>query len=1045
MPSLRIEIAGQVVTARLSDAAVRVGREPTSDLRIDDAAVSAAHCTIEPLPGGGHKLTDLNSGRPTKVNGLVVKRVSLKPGDVIEVGPARITYLAGDAVAPAATAPAPAAAVAPAPPRPVPAAVAARPAVAPAAAPAPVPARAVAPAAVPAAPVPVVPSPAAAAASPAAPAADAAPVAPARRARAASPGSKLKGALVATAVFAVAALGIAAWIRSGGGSGGDDLRALRTELDRATALEGDDVDRALEALDRLAQSPVEGIRRSASREAAYVRERVRRADSDVADLERRAGRLEPHVVAAELGMIRERYGAAILAKHRDVVARLDGARGAFVATRTKETGERSAALLASGKFAEALTLWDTFVADLPGNDEARRLADDGRLAVEGAASEGFKRLAGEAEQLAGKDGPRAAAMLLRARLPDFVGTSGATAIALRAADYDHAAVVASSATARATPAPASSPSATAPRTGPAATPASAPSTPAPSAVDRQRLSALLTDADALAAQRKFREALAALAQAGSFAAGGPDGARVAARRDDLELAHRGVTLLNDTIRQHPDRFTAVELSPRYVVSLVEGDEEFLSAAVRGGRTKVRWATLDGARVQAIVALARPAPADALPLAALLRECGSPEGAERELLRAVEGGADKAAIDARLARWRGEAVPAGGYVAFEGRLVSPAERDRLVLLARVAAACAKVGSPQARERKAAYEELLGLGAPAKEAFLTALRARREAAAKEVATSKVFTSGRTRQHLLDELEKRRAAALALIEDEKEYPYPYAPDQAERQKRVDDLVDRVREVWERPFDLVASWDKAVEESLALVREVDEVLGKVEEGYVPDLDAVKATVNRAIDVPGANFDPYDKDVLAFNEKVATSATPQEKENVRIVNRYRMMMGRRAVKIEERLVRGARGHSIEMRVLKYFAHESPTPGLESPGKRCAREGYSGGVSENIAWGTGLMSAQGAFDGWFHSSGHHRNMLGKGWTELGVGRSCAPDSASYWTQNFGALGGKSLGTPDALPPPRADVAPEKDPEDAGAAAGGDAPKTTPDDGGTGGS
>src|SRR5437016_4425203 len=92
MPSLRIEVAGQSVVARLPDGPVRVGRDASCDLRIDDPEVSAGHFSIEPLPGGGHKLTDLNTGRPTKVNGYVVKRVSLKPGDVIEVGPARIVY-----------------------------------------------------------------------------------------------------------------------------------------------------------------------------------------------------------------------------------------------------------------------------------------------------------------------------------------------------------------------------------------------------------------------------------------------------------------------------------------------------------------------------------------------------------------------------------------------------------------------------------------------------------------------------------------------------------------------------------------------------------------------------------------------------------------------------------------------------------------------------------------------------------------------------------------------------------------------------------------
>ena len=97
------------------------------------------------------------------------------------------------------------------------------------------------------------------------------------------------------------------------------------------------------------------------------------------------------------------------------------------------------------------------------------------------------------------------------------------------------------------------------------------------------------------------------------------------------------------------------------------------------------------------------------------------------------------------------------------------------------------------------------------------------------------------------------------------------------------------------------------------------------------------------------------------------------------------------------------MRLKDYFAHESPTPGLESPGKRCAREGYGGGTGENIAWG--VTSGRAAFDGWFHSSGHHRNMVNKGWTEMGCGRS----GPGHWTQNFGAMTGHGTKEPEPLP------------------------------------
>jgi|GEM_PF-1620314 len=1045
MPSLRIEIAGQVVHARLGDAVVRVGRDVACDLRIDAPDVSAVHLTIEPLPGGGHKLSDLNTGRPTKVNGVVVKRVSLKANDRIEVGPARITYLADGAVA--APPPAPSA-VRPPPPA-VPARLAA-PAARPAARPV-APASAVAVAS--AASLPSRPSRAAtfvaAAPLPTAPVAlartDASPPgAPARASR-----GRLVTALVVTGVFAVAALGLAFVIRNRGGDGGASLAALKTQLDAAVTTSATDVDGALVELDRLATSPVEGIRRQAAREATYVRTRLKNAAAEIADLEKRAANLPAERIVDELELLRSRHGEAILARHADAVARMEHARVGRLAQRNDEAAAASAALVAEGRFADALARWDVFIGASPGDIAAYALAAEGRAAIDAQALDAFKALAREADALATASGPRAAAMRLRDRLGAFAGTSAAAAVARRAAEFDQAAVAASvaQATARptssrptspgATPTPGSAPGGREPAPGTVPGPTAPPALPTTSAVNRARVAALLTDADAHAAGRRFREALAALAQASAIVEGTADAARVAARREDLELAKQGVALLCATVKAHPERFANVEIAPQYAASLVDADEEFLTAAVRGGRTKVRWTAFDGGRTAQFVEAASLAANDALPAAALLREVGAKEAYEKLLLRAVEGGGDRAAIDARLARWRGEPVPAGGYVPYEGRLVAPAERDRLVREARVTAACARVGAKDAKDRKAAYDELLALGAPAREAFVAALRARREAAAKEVASSKVFTSGRTKQRLLDELGKRRVAALALIDDDKAYPYPYAPNQAEIQARVDALVDAVREVWERPFDLVATWDRSVEDALALVREVDDVRVKVEDGYVGDMDAVKAAVNAAIDVPALVAEVYDKDVLAFNEKVATSATGQEKENVRLVNRYRIMMGRQAVKLEERLTRAARGHSREMRTLNYFAHESPTPGRESPVKRCAVEGYSGG-SENIAYGSGFMNAKGAFDGWYHSSGHHRNMLGRGWTELGVGRSSrVADTSSYWTQNFGAMGGKSLKTPDALPPPRAEVASEADPEDAAAVAEKAAPTDEP--------
>ena len=138
-----------------------------------------------------------------------------------------------------------------------------------------------------------------------------------------------------------------------------------------------------------------------------------------------------------------------------------------------------------------------------------------------------------------------------------------------------------------------------------------------------------------------------------------------------------------------------------------------------------------------------------------------------------------------------------------------------------------------------------------------------------------------------------------------------------------------------------------------------------------------------------WNDEVFAFNAEIKSSITPEERGVHDVTNEYRLMMGMRAVKIDEALVLAARGHSQEMFDLKYFAHESPTPEKRTPSMRAQLAGWSGGCSENIEQGASTPEA--AVRGWLSSSGHHRNILGRGHTHLGVGKSVG---GLYWTQNF---------------------------------------------------
>ncbi len=506
-----------------------------------------------------------------------------------------------------------------------------------------------------------------------------------------------------------------------------------------------------------------------------------------------------------------------------------------------------------------------------------------------------------------------------------------------------------------------------------------------------------------AAEARYAEALATETSAAARR-------RLEDRRADAVLARAGLEALAAAVNAHPDRFARLDLGAGVVLSAASADAEGIAGSVQGGTSRMPWASFDRRALADLLERARLAPADLLGGAALLQLSGDEDGAERMVVGFLRGGGAAGAAAKALSRWRRESPPPGGYVELDGRLVTPEDRDRLTAEDRRAAAYEKLQSEDAATRRRGFEDLRAMGDPARLTLGKGLRARRSAVAREIAALKVFSAPGTRARLKAEVEKRRAEALAFIEDPKRYPYPSATHKG--QEEVDRLVALVREAWEDPFSVAAAWEPTVAEKLRLVAEADAWIAEVEEGRVPDLADVKGPVNALLDVPGLFPDEWSGKVLEYNRKVPTTADREERECVLAVNEYRILMGRGAVKIEERLLRAARGHSRHMKENGYFSHDNAVPGLKNPGERAARQGYKGGVGENIAMGR--PTGRGAFDGWFHSSGHHRNMIAAGWTELGAGRC-----GEYFTQVFGRLGGKALAEPDPpLPPPAPDVAPD---------------------------
>lgn len=110
------EYSGQLFTVSVSG--IRLGRSSMNDIHTKDERLSRNHCQFMLSATGALTVEDLASSNGTAVNGqLIVGKVELNPGDIIEAGPLNITVIGDDEnAAPVAVEPVAPAPVAPAPP-----------------------------------------------------------------------------------------------------------------------------------------------------------------------------------------------------------------------------------------------------------------------------------------------------------------------------------------------------------------------------------------------------------------------------------------------------------------------------------------------------------------------------------------------------------------------------------------------------------------------------------------------------------------------------------------------------------------------------------------------------------------------------------------------------------------------------------------------------------------------------------------------------------------------------------------------------------------
>lgn len=399
-----------------------------------------------------------------------------------------------------------------------------------------------------------------------------------------------------------------------------------------------------------------------------------------------------------------------------------------------------------------------------------------------------------------------------------------------------------------------------------------------------------------------------------------------------------------------------------------------------------------------------APAE-LAAARVLTALGAADDAENLLKRVFKSDpAQKDHIDRALADARGmPEVPTGGFTLRDDAWLSPSELARAELSAKIEGLCKGLQAATAEERNSAFRGLLALGDPARSKLHRGLIEARAEILSHARASKPFAAGAKVAEKRDALDALRKEILDLVFDEVRYPYPCRPPGA-TPEAVERFTETQREIDTRVRELVSLWKDTIKADLPAplrdqAQRVLEIHAWIEESSVGEVPAVEPwflhlpaggelTVKN-IAISAADRQRIDEavQVLAANTTSFGQASPTERDQALVTNEYRLMMGRHALRLHEKLGLAAHGHSVDMDKLGFFSHTSRVPGKEGMGDRMRLVGAKvAGLSENIAI---ARSARGAHDGWTHSSGHHRNILDASWRIVGIGHS-----GDRWTQNF---------------------------------------------------
>jgi hypothetical protein len=240
----------------------------------------------------------------------------------------------------------------------------------------------------------------------------------------------------------------------------------------------------------------------------------------------------------------------------------------------------------------------------------------------------------------------------------------------------------------------------------------------------------------------------------------------------------------------------------------------------------------------------------------------------------------------------------------------------------------------------------------------------------------------QHITEEVDPKlaRLGELLLVA-----PAAVLARDAELAREQQELVfalDGLRDWWE-------VWRLAADGWIALNAEAAGAGAGATQEPPPHPDPLQDEVDLAEEwlcVLATPMTERDRETLLANHAGRALILAEEYAGILFHNLIRIQLGLHAQRTDPKLCEAGRDHSKDMQELGFFAHESPVPGKKGPGDRAARFGTSAGA-ENIAWG--MDTPRGAILAWWHSPGHHKNMLG-GADRIGLG--CF---ANFWTEMFG--------------------------------------------------